>query len=135
MEVTLCDVCVFPFIPAAPLLSSDAVNVTPINPGDVDDEDEDEGQFQLIQEDVDEEKISLDEFGNGDGSSGRRHTEPARKTAESQEFFNNSFAAADDEWKRLEQEKQADLIAEQVYIFKTLISKVSQLNFYVFTAC
>ena len=85
--------------------------------GDVEVDDEDEGQFQLIQEDVDEEKISLDEFGDGDGGSGRRHTGPARTRGESQEFFDNSFSAADDEWKRLEQEKKADLIAEQVCFY------------------
>ncbi|XP_066911682.1 putative leucine-rich repeat-containing protein DDB_G0290503 isoform X2 [Clytia hemisphaerica] len=74
-------------------------------------DDNDQGQFQLIQEDVDEEKISLDEYGGG---SGRRHTEPTvkMKRDESQEFFDSSISSVDGEWKRLD--KEAEKIAEQV---------------------
>ena len=66
----------------------------------------------VSKEDVDEEKVSLDEYGGG---SGRRHTEPTVKLKrdDSQEFFDSSISSVDGEWKRLD--KEAEKIAEQVY--------------------
>ena len=86
-------------------------------------DDNDQGQFQLIQEDVDEEKISLDDY--GDSQQRRRSTDPNAKRGvtspqQQQEFFDPSnfkgdgVVRGDGEWIHLD--KQADLIAEQVNI-------------------
>lgn len=106
--------------PAAAAIDIDATSL-PIASTEQDhvDSEEDEGQFQLIQEEIEDEKASLDNFSPRKNTGTDGDTTTTKTLTEDGNSFFNTNASVDQSWlneelKRLDRE--ADLIAEQVAI-------------------